>query len=163
LSFYEGVGVLKIEESKSESELLCTDSIALVSSLGIKERRSIHRVSDFIIQMRHTFGTVGKNDENGRYSLDFYFTTVMNYLFCLWLETYGTYLLYLLRTITIKMQHPRIYNFIELNMFPIPRSLLRACITQMSFLKIVGSKHVQVNKIILLLMMVYFDGYFLFE
>jgi hypothetical protein len=38
LSFYEGVGVLKIEESKvlkieeseSESELLCTDSTALV-------------------------------------------------------------------------------------------------------------------------------------
>jgi hypothetical protein len=39
LSFYEGVGVLKIEESvevlkieESESELLCTDSTALVSA-----------------------------------------------------------------------------------------------------------------------------------
>jgi hypothetical protein len=39
LSFYEGVGVLKIEES--ESELLCIDSTALVNILG----RSIYTIN----------------------------------------------------------------------------------------------------------------------
>jgi hypothetical protein len=44
LGFYEGVGVLKIEESESEvlkieeseSELLCTDSTALIESFSLK-------------------------------------------------------------------------------------------------------------------------------
>jgi hypothetical protein len=47
LSFYEGVGVLKVEESElevlkieeSESELLCTDSTALIEGLTLLAKR----------------------------------------------------------------------------------------------------------------------------
>jgi hypothetical protein len=136
---------------------------SLVSRLGLGKRCNIHRVSEFII--RNVLCVLDHWEEWWKWFVfaECVLTTIMNNLFyCIFPDVWD--ICTLSRKITVKMRHPRIYNYIDLDMFRFQGKLSRAYITHMAkvvpLLKIVGSNHVHLNKIILLFMRVYLDGYF---
>jgi hypothetical protein len=106
------------------------------SRLGLKKSRNIYRVSEFII--RNVLYLLSHWQKRWKWFVfaECMLTTIMNNLFYYMVtDLWNTCILS--RKITVKIRHPRMYNFIETNMFRVQGNyqglILHVCLTIVEF------------------------------